>query len=332
MSTTDRRTSLLAMVICGALASSSCASAPTMEGVEDLEPGATVAFGSAQVIVSGKVQDFGSFWTKNEFYLLILPQHSDEAITAPLGDDRRFYWPLEPGRYTILGYAWVEGGSRRTGPVSGYFIVPESGEDVYIGDMAFAGPKNDLEFAIQDSYGEARTVYETRFPQREGRSVAGLLKPEKRLGEYTRILAPCAEHWEVECSEQFFGVTPIGPTASTSGFPLVETTTPEFRWVACDLSGARYDVAIYRAAAYNTGGARDSYTRGHLEMYAEDVSTPYWRPTRPLDPDTRYFWSVRMRDGDTVSAWSTAVHSTFLLVYSSWSLGNWFEFMTPPAG
>lgn len=314
------------------LALGGCASAPRMEDVDDLAPGATVAFGTAEVVVDGKVQKFGSIWTRNDFFLLVLPEDSDEAISASVRDDGRFYWPLDPGRYTLLGYAWLEGGSRMTGPVDGYFVVPESGEDVYIGHLAFVGPKQNLEFLLRDTYDEARTAYEARFPQRAGRSVSGLLKPEERIGNYTRVVGPCAEQWGVDCSGRYAGVTPTGPASGTSGFPLVETTTPEFRWVACGLPGAHYDVAVHRVAKYNVGGVKDLLTRGHLAAYAEDLATPYWKPDTPLDPDTRYFWSVRMRDGDTVSGWSTERQSTFLIVYSSWSFGNLFEFRTPAAG
>jgi len=314
------------------LALGGCASAPRMEGVADLGPDATMAFGSAKVVVDGKEQSFGSRWTRNDFFLLVLPDGSDQAITAEVKGDGPFYWPLEPGRYTILGYAWFEGSARRTGSVSGHFTVPETGEDVYIGDMILVGSKQSLEFGLRDAYDEAREAYETRFPMRKGRSATSLLAPLGRLGDYARVIAPCAEHWEVECSDRYFGVTPTGPTSSTSGFPVVTTLTPEFQWVGCGLSGARYDVAVYRVATYNAGGVKDLQTRGHLAAYAENLAVPRWRPETPLDPDTRYFWSVRMRDGDTVSAWSTQGHSTFLLVYSSWSYGDWFEFKTPPRG
>lgn len=332
MRATDRHRGWAAVALFGTLALGGCASAPRMEGVGDLEPGATLAFGSAKVVVDGKVERFGSRWTRNDFFLLVLPEGSDEAITAPLKGDGRFYWPLAPGRYTILGYAWFEANMRRTGAVSGFFTVPESGQDVYIGDMAFVGPKHGLQFGIRDGYGEARAAYEERFPQRAGRSVAALLAPEERVGEYARVIGPCSDHWEMECTDRYAGVTPTGPTSGTSGFPTVATTTPEFRWMACGLSGAHYDVVVYRAATYNIGSVRDFYTKGHLAAYAQDIATPYWRPETPLDPDTRYFWSVRMRDGDTVSAWSTQGESTFLLVYSSWSYGDWFEFRTPPGG
>ena len=321
-----------ALACAGTLALSACASAPRMQAVGDLDPGAALAFGTAQVVVDGEVQKFGSFWARNEFYLLVLPEDSDEAITAPVTEDGRFYWPLEPGRYTLLGWAWVEGGNRRTGPISGTFTVPSTGEDVYVGDMVIAGSKQDLEFGLREGFDDARAAYEGRFPARMGRAVSGVLEPLEPVGDYARILAPCADHWQVDCSEGVWGVTPTGPASSTSGFPEVTTTRPEFRWLGCGLSGVTYDVAVYRAAAYNVGGMKDQVTRGHLAAYVEDLGTPYWIPETPLDPGTRYFWSVRMRDGDAVSAWSTQTRSTFLLVYASWSHGNWFEFRTPPAG
>ena len=37
--------------------------------------------------------------------------------------------------------------------------------------------------------------------------------------------------------------------------------------------------------------------KGRVIAYEEDFKEPYWQPESPLKSDTRYFWSVRLREG-----------------------------------
>ena len=43
----------------------------------------------------------------------------------------------------------------------------------------------------------------------------------------------------------------------------------------------------------------------------------------------KYEWSVRVRDGDTVSTWSTTSQFTFLIVAAVFTHGDWFSLSTP---
>lgn len=112
------------------------------------------------------------------------------------------------------------------------------------------------------------------------------------------------------------------PKVTQSGFPTIGSLTPEFRWKPCPKQGVSYDFVLYEAATYSFDQMTPLYMRGRVAAYEEGLVEARWQPDTPLKPDTRYFWSVRMREGDPVSHWSTQSHSTFLLVYMSWEAAS----------
>ena len=94
--------------------------------------------------------------------------------------------------------------------------------------------------------------------------------------------------------------------------------------------GVSYDVAIWEAAAYRVPSKLVSnYIPGPLALYEENLVAPELALAKPLKPKTKYFWSVRFRDGDSVSSWSRAGHFTFMLVAWTSGSGQWFAFETP---
>ena len=66
---------------------------------------------------------------------------STEAITYRLDDDGMFYWALEPGDYSLLGYYWEKDQVRRSGYFGAGFSVPETGGDTYLGSIELGGAK-----------------------------------------------------------------------------------------------------------------------------------------------------------------------------------------------
>lgn len=307
-----------------------CAAPPTMQTVDETSADTSVVFGSVEVYDDGKLQKWGTrFLGSDYFYLTILPPDSNEAITAKLPKDGNFFWPLSPGEYTLLGYMWDTETWQRSGDIGATFSVPEPGVDAYIGTIVFRGNLGILVPRIEDRFAEIAASYDVKFPDRQGTAVKQFLEEPEPLGNFTAYRGPCHEAWNVDCSKQFQGVTPVTPDVSKSGFPSISSLTPEFRWKGCPRSDISYDLVLYEAAAFTYGGRMvPSYTRGRIVAYAEDLKEPRWQPETPLKPDTRYIWSVRLREGSTVSGWSTQSHSTFLLVYMSAGYGQWFQFKT----
>ncbi len=307
-----------------------CAAPPTMKDVEQVAADSSIVFGSIEVYEDGKQQEWGSrFFGYDYFYLIILPTGTNEAITYKLDKEGKFFWTLPTGEYLLLGYIWDTDTGRRAGRIGATFHSPEAGASTYIGSIVFRGNIVFLIPSFEDKFDQIAALYDERFPGRRAGAVKQLMEEPGPIGTSQAFRASCNEDWEISCTERFDGVTPISPDVATSGFPVVKNLLPEFRWEGSSKSGVSYDLVLYEAASYAIGGALvPSYTRGRVVAYAEDLSEPRWQPETPLKPDTRYIWSVRLREGQTVSEWSTQSHSTFLLVYASWGRGQWFQFKT----
>lgn len=307
-----------------------CAAPPTMTDVDEITANTRIVFGSVEVYEDGELKEWGTrFFGHDHFYLTILPAGSSEAITYKLDDDGNFFWSLTPGDYTLLGYVWDSDTGQRRGRIGADFAVHEAGGDAYIGTIVYQGNVVFLVPSIEDRFAQTSALYDAKFPVRRGTAVKRLLEEPGAIGRAAAFRSPCHDSWKVDCGKRFQGVTPIAPAVKQSGFPVTNDLTPEFRWKGCPRSDVTYDLILYEAASYAVRGAMvPSYMKGRVVTYVEDLARPSWRPEKPLKPDTRYIWSVRFRDGDTVSGWSTQSHSTFLLVYASWGHGQWFQFKT----
>lgn len=308
-----------------------CATPPTMRDAEEVAADTSVVFGSVEVYVNGEQEKWGIKLTGSKyFYLTILPPHTSEAITYKLAKDGLFYWSLPQGEYTLLGYHWQDLQTRRTGRIGATFSVPETGVDAYLGSIEFRGSEIFMVPEFQDRFDQLIRTYEARFPGRERPVVKRLFETPQQVGNFSSVRGQCHEDWGIECTNRFSGITPISPEVSQSGFPTSSSLQPEFRWNPSDKTGISYDLILYDAAAYVIGGATiPSYMRGRVVAYVEDLKDPHWRPETPLAPDTRYLWSIRLREGETVSGWSTQGHFTFLIVAMSSGHGQWFQFSTP---
>ena len=307
-----------------------CTAPPTIKDAEDIVPDAQIVFGSVEVWSGDEQETWGvKFFGSNYFYLMMLPPDSTEAITYRLDKDGNFFWALEPGEYKLIGYHWANEGIQQTGNLDLTFVVAESGNDTYLGNIVFRNFGPYMLPVIDDQFDTVAAQFDTRFPARSGTAVKQLLEPAAPIGEYADMRDECHKDWNIDCDKRFQGVTPVAPKVSQSGFPTVGSLQPEFRWKPCGKQGISYDIVLYEAAAYALSGLTQTlYMKGRVVAYEEGLTEAHWQPDSPLRPDTRYFWSVRMRDGDTVSHWSTQSHSTFLLVYMSWGSGQWFQFKT----
>jgi hypothetical protein len=116
------------------------------------------------------------------------------------------------------------------------------------------------------------------------------------------------------------GLYPITPPVARKGFSLlaefveVDTLTPTFRWrpltlraghpteiEAAKIENTTYEIRIWRVVRNDTGKLVD---------LGEKLTTTEYRPEKPLDPGTRYYWTVRahfMIDGQNrTTEWALA--------------------------
>ena len=229
----------------------------------------------------------------------------------------------------MLGYHWEKDGAVRGDYFGADFNVPESGGDTYLGSIVLRSIRIGLVPIVEDRFDLIAPLYDAKFPQREGTSVKRVIEISGTLGNVAAYRYQCHTDWGIECSKRYKGITPVSPECKTTGFPLTPSLQPTFRWQRSSRDDVRYDLVLYEAAAYSIGGMMtNAYMRGDQIAYIEDLKEPNWTPSILLKPDTRYFWSVRLRDGDTVSGWSTQSHFTFALVAWSSGSGQWFQFKT----
>lgn len=128
------------------------------------------------------------------------------------------------------------------------------------------------------------------------------------------------------------GIEPIYPGVRMVGktYETVDTLTPTFRWKSGAPSGSTYDFAIWDSGKTSVSGLNAfEVTKGPAVYYKEGLARPEHTVEIPLGPDSRYFWSVRIRSNGKVSGWAYYDYEQWTGVGSS-SGRNWlYNFKTP---
>jgi hypothetical protein len=128
------------------------------------------------------------------------------------------------------------------------------------------------------------------------------------------------------------GIEPIYPGVKTFGkqYETVESLTPTFRWKSVITVPCTYDFAIWDLGETLPSGLNGFMVmRGPALYYKEALSKPEHTVEIPLAPDTRYFWSVRIRTDGKVSEWATYDYHAWLVIAASEGR-NWpYNFKTP---
>lgn len=307
-----------------------CSTAPVLENEADITADDSVVFGSAEVFVDEKKEKWGMKWDGySTFYLIVLPENSSEAHTHKLANDGNFYWSLPPGEYTLLAYRWQDGNASRMGEFRAEFTVGDSGEAKYVGAIELRGNERILIPEIVDRYDRAKPLFMQKFGDREKEPNKALMTLPEPPGDFSFIAPVCHPDWEIACTDNYRGVTPLQPSVANSGFPVAESSTPTFRWEPSTSEDTHYDFILYEAATYSLDGIAPQYAKGHLVAYVENLTSNWWTSSTPLKPDTKYYWSVRLRKGAVVSSWSTLSYRYFLVLAAGWGYGQWFAFQTP---
>jgi len=120
----------------------------------------------------------------------------------------------------------------------------------------------------------------------------------------------------------FTGLAPVNPPMVSSRtfdqvdlVPIVTSLQPTLRWEAFKGDAVTYDLMLWRAAGHNLG---------NLVYSRERLTESYHIVEIPLDPKTKYFWTIRARfsaNGNTkVTEWSSRSVSASVF-YNVCSLG-----------
>ncbi len=129
---------------------------------------------------------------------------------------------------------------------------------------------------------------------------------------------------------RFNGLKPLEPTVRRPAhYPKVDSLQPVLSWEAAPEPGARYDLAICpsEGATFRVGHTGKP---GGAMYYREGLLETTHKVETPLQPRTKYLWSVRVRTGDEVSDWSTYTYMYGGRVREQYTDTNLpFRFRTP---
>ena len=283
-----------------------------------------VVFGRVLVADKGKALSWGSGSTDGDFYVLIARKGQSAANTYKLKEDGSFAWALAPGEYAMAGYFWRRFSRRRSDRTWTDFTVPFKSEGVYIGTLKIdAGGSSEV--GISDDIGPATEALKKLAPEFKGK-VAKKLMAVENLSPGVRSQRPiCDKSWGVPCKNDYTGVVSLSPNTAKQTTPTVSGLQPTFRWEPASGAGVRYDIVIYEAMRYFNG----RQIPGRVVDYAEGLDKPQYQPTSPLKPKTTYYWSVRLRKGDTVSNWTRYSYTAFYGIRISRRLNHLYTFDTP---
>lgn len=307
-----------------------CETAPIVKDVERPITGQSIVFGHADVVIDGEIQEWGYGWSGVvSCCLMILPPDSNKAITYTIDEDGIFYWSLAPGEYQLLAFRYQKGSSSQIGVVGGSFTVPHDVDAMYIGNITINMVKGRYITVVEDKSKELITSYKSKFPEHTGNITTALLQLPDKLGNFSSITSECSERWGVDCTGNYRGITPLTPPVSANQFIQTDSLTPMFSWVAAENKDVSYDLVIYDVAKYSFSGLDEKLMKGRILTYEENISEPTFKLKTPLKENAKYYWSVRLRDGDVVSRWSTYSHIGFYVFYVTSGYGQWFGFSTP---
>lgn len=285
------------------------------------------AFGRVLLEVDGKERTFGML-SGVSGELWVRSVRTERVQRMDLRGDGRFAWDLEPGEYVVAAFRVL--GPPRTVRTWASFTVPPPGQAVYVGTLHVMFIGGRVGFHVEDDFDAAVAANRPWLDGQAWVAISGLMQPERRLGQARRIVDICHERWGLSCDTQWLGVRPTEPEGSRARQLPVATLTPRLAWTPSPRVGTSYDVALYESVTL-VGGLGGLRTRGNLVSYAEDLMTPSYQVTEPLRPGRQYAWSVRLRDGDTVSTWSTSGYFVFFIVGWMSGSGDWFIFETGEA-
>jgi hypothetical protein len=308
------------------------ATAPVDEKDAGVEAGYGRAFGRLSFTHDGREPPASTLWNTTTLTLFVRHQGSRRIQYMEIAPDGAFLWPLERGDYVIIGFQLASRGaatSTRTGRVMGSFSVARAGQAVYVGDLLVQAAQAGTRMQVFDRYAMALERVGARLAEAKQTPEKGLLRLEAPPGRYRRVRDICGGAWAIECDANYRGVQPLAPEGTAWNYAATADRAPLLEWKPGTRSGITYDVAVYEALDFMfgaSGGVRS--LRGELVAYAEALQEPRYRPA-PLEPGKRYEWSVRLRDGDTVSTWSSTSYSFFALVAAKSASGQYFGFETP---
>jgi hypothetical protein len=298
--------------------------------VRTFDEGQSIAFGRVEVVSDGeRVDNLQGMGDVTGAGVVILRPGQSEAEYIPLAGSGEFFWEVGPGEYTIMSFQFLGDGSRKNLEVGAKFSVPAEPSSVYVGNLVVVLHGVQYSVGTVDRYEEAVARLGAEKPGHPPVGEPNIMAFEPPVGHFSSVIGPCAERWGIECEDRHFGVRPISPPHRTGEDTMVSSLTPTFRWSGSPRQEVHYDLVVRRSLTCRGAVLFREGLAGEVVLYKEDLTEPAYTPAESLLPGTSYIWSVRFREGDVVSGWSSTGHFSFFLIGFSASYGDWFSFCTP---
>lgn len=326
-----------------------CQAARTVPTLGD-EQAAQVADGS---VVFGKISVIGrdgpvqwkgitcqevfTFDCPDVFHVYVYAERDGEPFGHMLSGDGSFYWVLAPGAYTIGGFEledWDEAAlkSSLSGRIAGRFVVPPQVPSVYLGttNVYLSGSRYIVE--VVDEFESAKKEFEKQAAVPSGNPNKSLAVVERIPGEEDAVEI-CSGGWGIECTKENRGVRALEPAVQRDDFAPAPSLTPLLGWTPSSDPDVTYDVVVFEALPIGRPSLNRSHILGPVVELAQGIEAPRYEIKGNLKPSTNYYWSVRLRKGDTVSGWSTVSYRYFaflvIAAVSGSGSGVYFGFRTP---
>lgn len=321
-----------ALAVIAVVLLSGCLDTTSVRPEEAVAAGKVTVMGRLRVLHEGEDNQWSLFRPAR---IYVARDGKGKAVTKELmSADGMFFLTLEPGEYMFVGAAfnnpnsWTEGQLARKLRVGARFTVPGGVESLYVGTVKIEAVQTGYVHSVVDDYEMAAAAYQDKYPDAAKPSLS-LMRREKRIGTYQVIQQACSAEWGINCTGKYGGVTPAYPPVETNNFPVVSSLQPTFRWEPSKKDGVLYDLVLYRAVSFSPLGIGGDFLPGQMVEYRQGLGEPSYQSSKPLEPNEKYFWSVRLRRDGIVSNWSSFSYLNFMIVAYTSGRSSWFGFATP---
>lgn len=292
-------------------------------------PNTSIVFGKCIFLSSDNKKINDSF--NDTKYIIVQKPNSTDADSYDVSKEGYFFWDLPPGEYNILGFK----SRMQTGviPIRLKFEVKPGDNNIYIGNFSLDFCNRLYHFSINNDFENNLNVLSEKFPDLTGESIVSLAAEDNEIGSFKKKKSICDPEWGVKCDNDFlglkiFGVVPVTPRVSASKFILLENDPPTFEWKPSTNSNVSYDLIIYEAPAYAGSDMAQARIPGKVFFYEENIPTTKFSLPKKLNRKSKYYWSLRLRDNDTVSNWTRFDYFYFFVIGSSFASNQMFSFAT----
>jgi hypothetical protein len=340
----ERRKCIELIALLSVAFSAACATPPVVSDASEWPVDRSMIVGRVRFVIEGETKSVpgnrGPLWSgahHGTYWILLHRKGEERALPYQLKDDGFFFWALEPGAYRIVAierqidqddFILMEFGAELS--------VPAARRDFYLPTMDLVIHGSSYGFNLTEEPEAAEAAARGKYDARaQPLARLGLVIPTE-IGRVGSVVSACSSDWKRGCTRTRRGVSPVSPPISGTrvafgGSPFTEIATlvPNFSWQGSHDAGIEYDLIVYEALSYMTRLGIERFSVGKVVLYEESISGTSFRVPDPLEPSTRYFWSVRYRKGTTVSEWSTYSYAMGLpLVWWSSAGGYRYGFQT----